>query len=92
MIKANIMNRLSHSVPKRMTAYRVDRQFEMTKQLVPQIEEARLRGYSWTQIVVAVEEEMKATGEWREEWHRWDIRKNYNQLKKMGEAGEATPA
>lgn len=53
---------------------------------MPEIDEARACGYSWTQICKAVMEAETANGRWREEWKSWDIEDNYRQIKKE-EAG-----
>lgn len=81
----SLLSRLLSEVPKRRNAVRVDRQYELTKELIPEIDEARARGYSWSQVTRAVEEMLRESGEWREEWRRWDIEKNYKRIKK--EAG-----
>lgn len=78
----SLLSRLLDEAPKNRAVVRVDRQYELTKKLVPEIEEARAHGYSWSQVTRAVEEALRETGEWREEWHRWDIAKNYRRIKK----------
>lgn len=78
----SLLSRLLNEVPRNRAVVRVDRQYELTRGLVPEIDEARAHGYSWSQVTRAVEGALRETGEWREEWHRWDIEKNYKQIKK----------
>ena len=82
----SLLGRLLDEVPRNRAVVRVDRQYELTKKLVPEIDEARAHGYSWSQVTRAVEEALRASGEWREEWHRWDIAKNYRRIKKEATA------
>lgn len=78
----SLLSRLLDEVPRNRAVARVDRQYELTRRLVPEIDEARAHGYSWSQVTRAVEEALRETGEWREEWHRWDIAKNYRRVRK----------
>lgn len=82
----SLLNRLLDEVPRNRAVARVDRQYELTRGLVPEIDEARAHGYSWSQVTQAVEEALKEAGDWREGWHRYDIEKNYRQIKKEATA------
>ena len=46
MAKVSLLSRLLDEAPKNRAVVRVDRQYELTKKLVPEIEEARAHGYS----------------------------------------------
>jgi len=78
----DIMSRLLKEKPRRGGSKRVDEQYRMTKEMLPQIEAAQSAGYSWTQICKAAMEEAIAAGRWNEGWNRWDIEKNYRRIKK----------
>nr|DAY45205.1 MAG TPA: hypothetical protein [Caudoviricetes sp.] len=78
----SLLSRLLDEVPKNRAVVRVDRQYELTRKLVPEIEEARAHGYSWSQVTRAARDALKEAGEWREEWRQFDIEKNYKQIKK----------
>lgn len=82
----SLLNRLLDEVPRNRAVARVDRQYELTRGLVPEIEEARAHGYSWSQVTRAAKDALKEAGEWREEWHQCDIEKNYKQIKKEAKA------
>lgn len=82
----SLLSRLLDEVPRNRAVARVDRQYELTRGLVPEIDEARAHGYSWSQVTQAVEEALKEAGDWREGWHRYDIEKNYRQIKKEATA------
>ena len=73
---------LKPQVPRNRKAKRIDEQYELTRSLMPEIDEARACGYSWTQICKAVMEAETANGRWREEWKSWDIEDNYRHIKK----------
>jgi hypothetical protein len=85
------IDRLKREIPRRRTGVRVDQFYELTKKLIPEIEEARGYGYSWTQICRAIEAECLAQGNWNSEWRSYDIEKNYRRIKKdaWGKRGEA---
>lgn len=82
----SLLSRLLNEVPKNRAVMRVDRQYELTRELVPEIEEARAHGYSWSQVTRAARDALKEAGEWREEWRQCDIEKNYRQIKKEATA------
>ena len=82
----SLLSRLLDEVLRNRAVARVDRQYELTRGLVPEIDEARAHGYSWSQVTQAVEEALKEAGDWREGWHRYDIEKNYRQIKKEATA------
>lgn len=82
----SLLSRLLDEVPRNRAVVRVDRQYELTRELVPEIEEARAHGYSWSQVTRAAKDALKEAGEWREEWHQCDIEKNYRQIKKEATA------
>ena len=82
-----IIEVLKREVPKNMRRRaRIDAQYELTKELMSDIDEARSYGYSWTQICKAVKEAETANGKWQEDWNIWHIERNYRQIKKEGAA------
>lgn len=80
-----IIDILKKEVPKNRSAKRIDELYELTKRLVPEIEEAKRCGYSWAQICNAVKEIESKEGRWREDWRRFYIEENYRRIKREGE-------
>jgi hypothetical protein len=80
-----VIDRLKREVPRRRTGVRVDLFYELTKKFIPEIEEARSYGYSWSQICPAIEAECQAQGIWNCKWRSYDIEDNYRRIKKDAE-------
>lgn len=79
-----LLERLKPLTP-RNRGKRCDLQYEITKRLIPEIDEARAAGYSWAQICNAIGESLREQGEWNEaDWHRYDFEKCYRQIMKEG--------
>ncbi|WP_143330622.1 hypothetical protein [Cloacibacillus sp. An23] len=69
--------------PRRMaTNRRREECYEATKELLPQIIEAKEYGYTWHSIRNMVEQILRERGIWRKHWDNWDIQANYYRLMK----------
>lgn len=84
-----IMEILRQQRPKRRTSARIDRQHAAFIGYREEIDEAQRQGYSWCQIINAVEAEMRERGTWDESWSAWDVKKFYHALRRDEREGRA---
>lgn len=68
--------------PQRMTKSRLDETYEVTKEFLPQIVEAKECGYTWQAITKAIEKILRQQGRWQHYWRTWDIQNNYYRIMK----------
>ena len=68
--------------PKRMAKNRLDETYEITKEFLPQIIEAKEYGYTWLAITNMIEKVLQKQGRWRHYWNSWDIQNNYYRITK----------
>jgi hypothetical protein len=76
----SLLDRLLKEVPKRKPASLFNPQREIVRKYMTEITEAKERGYSWTQIRIAVKAEAAERGEWDEERGSLDVEKMYRRL------------
>jgi hypothetical protein len=80
----SILERLLEEVPKRKPLSLLSPQYQLVREYMSDITEAKERGYSWNQIGRAIEQEASAKGEWNAAWDRWRVEALYNQIRKEG--------
>jgi hypothetical protein len=78
----SILDLLQQEVPKRKPLSLLSPQYQLVKRYMPDIAEAKERGYSWNQIERAVENDAAEKGEWNTEWDRWRVEALFNQIKR----------
>lgn len=80
-----ILELLLNDKPRNASKQRIDKQYTIVKELMPQLEEARRYGYSWSQVCRAVEGLLRSCGKWNESWHCYDTEKIYRRILKEAE-------
>ena len=68
---------------------RLDESYEITKELMPQIIEAKEYGYTWCSIGQMIEKVLSSQGRWKEHWSVFDIQNNYYRIMKEANYSEA---
>jgi hypothetical protein len=81
----SLLERLKAEEPYMRNRKRSDRIYETTRELIPEIDEARARGYSWVQINGAAKAEFMEKGLCDEHWAHCNLQKNYNRIKAEGQ-------
>lgn len=69
----------------RHTHNRLDESYEVVKELMPQIIEAKEYGYTWCSIGQMVEKVLSSQGRWQRHWSVLDVQRNFYRIQK--EAG-----
>ena len=80
-----LLERLAAEVPRHHQTIQNDALGQLVTRHMAEIEEARERGYSWTQIYREAKAMWQESGEWREGWVVANIEARYRKIKKKND-------